>query len=58
MDLSSEGEKTLPMGLCGVLRTIMRVLSVTADSRVETSSVQSAEDVFLEAPFAGGERGT
>ena len=57
-ELSSEGEKILPMGLWGVLRTIMRVLGVMAAERTSWSSVQSAEDVFSVEPLEGGVSGT
>lgn len=55
---SSSLEKTLPTGLCGVLRTIILVLGVMAASSSLKSMVHSPAEVFFSAPAGGGWRGT
>ena len=54
MASSSDFEKTLPTGLCGELRTIIRVFSLMVFSRTDMSIVQSAAEVFLVKPSLGG----
>lgn len=58
MASSSGLEKTLPTGLWGELRTIMRVFGLMAFSRADMSMVQSAAEVVVVAPLGGGTRGT
>lgn len=55
---SSSREKTLPMGLCGLLMTIMRVLSVIAALSSSMLICHEADDVVLVAPVVGGCIGT
>ena len=56
--VSSDFEKTLPTGLCGVLRTIILVLGVMAASSSAKSMVQSAAEELVVAPSGGGCSGT
>lgn len=55
---SSLSEKILPMGLCGVLSTIILVFGVMAASSSLVSKVHSEEEDVSFAPFSGGWRGT
>ena len=58
MASSSGLENTLPIGLCGVLSTIMRVLDVMAERSAGRLTVHSEDEVVSVDPFGGGVRGT
>ena len=58
MAWSSSDEKTFPIGLWGLLITIMRVLSVMAARSSSMLIFQADDEVVLVAPEEGGCIGT
>lgn len=58
MAVSSSTENILPMGLWGVLITIIFVREEMAASSLGIESVHSEELADFVAPFTGGNKGT